>query len=230
MLLEPKFVAVERGNSFPRQAEKAKEGTSGPNSSPEDWEALVSQVKASEETAAARLYRIVNRGIRFYLLWQIGQQDLEDKVHDTFLIVLRAIQGGELREPDRLMGFVRTIVRRQVASYIEQAVHNRREKTNVESWTLVADTKQSPEQLAIIRQKAELMQQALSSLSGEHKQILIRFYLEEQSEAQICRELNLTETRFRHLKWQAKAKLANIGKKKLEITRIVLRDNVTDYD
>ena len=73
------------------------------------------------------LYQIFSRGIRFHLCRQLGPQELDDKVHDTFLIVVQAIQRGELREPDRLMGFVRTIVRRQIAAYIEELVHNRRE-------------------------------------------------------------------------------------------------------
>jgi DNA-directed RNA polymerase specialized sigma24 family protein len=44
----------------------------------------------------------------------LGPQDLDDRVHDTFLIVVQAISKGDLREPERLMGFVRTVVRRLV--------------------------------------------------------------------------------------------------------------------
>jgi len=50
------------------------------------------------------LYRVFSRGIRFYLCRQLGPQELDDKVHDTFLIVVQAICRGELRDPDRLMG------------------------------------------------------------------------------------------------------------------------------
>ena len=59
------------------------------------------------------LYRIFSRGVRYYLHRQLGPQEIDDKVHDTFLIVVQAIQRGELREPQRLMGFVRTVVRRR---------------------------------------------------------------------------------------------------------------------
>jgi len=45
-------------------------------------------------------------------------------VHDTFVIVVQAIRKGELREPERLMGFVRTVVRRQVAAQIDHAVQS----------------------------------------------------------------------------------------------------------
>jgi RNA polymerase sigma-70 factor (ECF subfamily) len=180
-----------------------------------DWPLLVQQIKAGEDEGMEQLYRLFSRGIRFYLCRQLGPQELEDKVHDTFLIVVNAVKRGDLREPDRLMGFVRTIVRRQVAAYIEQAVQTRREQAELESGASVIDRTQNPEQEAIFKQKAELMKSALGALSKRDRDILIRFYLQEQPQEQICREMSLTETQFRLLKSRAKAKFGEIGKKKL---------------
>ncbi len=185
-----------------------------------EWGILVSQIKAGEETGMEQLYKLFSRGIRYYLCRQLGPQELEDKVHDTFLIVVNAIRRGDLREPERLMGFVRTVVRRQVAAYIEQAVHNRREQADLETGITVADRKQNPEQEAMVRQKAELMESALSALSDRDREILVRFYLKEQPQEQICREMDLTETQFRLLKSRAKAKFGEIGKKKLAASGI----------
>jgi RNA polymerase sigma factor (sigma-70 family) len=180
-----------------------------------DWLLLVQQIKAGKDEGMEQLYKLFSRGIRFYLCRQLGPQELEDKVHDTFLIVVNAIKRGDLREPDRLMGFVRTVVRRQVAAYIEQAVQTRREQAELESGITVADRSQNPEQEAIVKQKAELMKNALNALSQRDRDILIRFYLKEQPQEQICREMSLTETQFRLLKSRAKAKFGEIGKKKL---------------
>jgi RNA polymerase sigma-70 factor (ECF subfamily) len=180
-----------------------------------DWALLVSQIKAGEDAGMEQLYKLFSRGIRYYLCRQLGPQELEDKVHDTFLIVVNAIKRGDLREPERLMGFVRTVVRRQVAAYIENAVHTRREQADLESGVTVADKTQNPEQEAIGRQKAELMKSALEALSKRDRDILVRFYLKEQTQDQICREMALSETQFRLLKSRAKAKFGEIGKKKL---------------
>lgn len=185
-----------------------------------EWGILVNQIKVGEETGMEQLYRLFSRGIRYYLCRQLGPQELEDKVHDTFLIVVNAIRRGDLREPERLMGFVRTVVRRQVAAYIEQAVHNRREQADLETGVTVADRKENPEQEAMIRQKAALMESALSALSERDREILVRFYLKEQPQDQICREMDLTETQFRLLKSRAKAKFGEIGKKKLAASGI----------
>ena len=185
-----------------------------------DWALLVQQIKAGSDEGMEQLYRLFSRGIRYYLCRQLGPQELEDKVHDTFLIVVNAIKRGDLREPERLMGFVRTVVRRQVAAYIENAVHTRREQTDLETGITVADRSENPEQSAIIKQKAELMKSALEALSKRDRDILIRFYLQEQPQEQICREMSLTETQFRLLKSRAKAKFGEIGKKKLATSGI----------
>jgi RNA polymerase sigma-70 factor (ECF subfamily) len=197
-------------------ASESRDNAGRPTSfAPVDWAALVAQIKAGEDAGMEQLYKLFSRGIRYYLCRQLGPQELEDKVHDTFLIVVNAIKRGDLREPERLMGFVRTVVRRQVAAYIEQAVHNRREQADLETGIAVADRKQNPEQEAILRQKTELMKSALESLSQRDRDILVRFYLKEQPQEQICREMSLTETQFRLLKSRAKAKFGEIGRKKL---------------
>jgi RNA polymerase sigma factor (sigma-70 family) len=203
--------SVENNQPNPPPQEKAAR----PGYAAVEWGLLVAQIKAGEDSGMEQLYKLFSRGIRYYLCRQLGPQELEDKVHDTFLIVVNAIRRGDLREPERLMGFVRTVVRRQVAAYIEQAVHNRREQTDLESGVAVADRKENPEQEAMIHQKAELMKSVLGCLSQRDRDILVRFYLLEQTQEQICREMSLTETQFRLLKSRAKAKFGDLGRKKL---------------
>lgn len=185
-----------------------------------NWTDLVSRIGAGEGSGMEDLYRLFSRGIRFYLCRRLGPQELDDKVHDTFLIVVQAIQRGDLREPERLMGFVRTVVRRQVAAYIDQAVHNRREQADIEFGAKVADARRNPEETAIAREKAELMEKVLSSVSRRDREILTRFYLREQSQEQICQEMSLSETQFRLLKSRAKARFGQAGKRQLVGTGI----------
>jgi RNA polymerase sigma-70 factor (ECF subfamily) len=162
------------------------------------------------------LYRIFAKGIRFFLCRQLGSQELDDKVHDTFLIVVQAIQRGDLREPERLMGFVRTVVRRQVASYIDQIVRVRREESDIEVSGRIPDRRSNPEQSLAFRQKVELMKSVLRELSDKDREILTRFYLNEQTQEQICEDMNLSDTQFRLLKSRAKARFGDLGKKKLQ--------------
>jgi len=183
---------------------------------PVNWQSLVASIHAGDESGMEELYRLFGRGIRYYLCRQLGHQELDDKVHDTFVIVVQAIRRGELREPDRLMGFVRTVVRRQVAAYIDAAVHSRRDELNLDLGIRVADRRNNPEQSAQFRQKVEFMLEVLRCLSERDREILTRFYLDEQSQESICREMDLSETQFRLLKSRAKARFGEIGKRKLQ--------------
>ncbi len=185
-------------------------------SDPVNWQGLVERIHSGDESGMEELYQLFGRGIRYYLCRQLGHQELDDKVHDTFVIVVQAIRRGELREPDRLMGFVRTVVRRQVAAYIDDAVHSRRDELNLDLGIRVADRRNNPEQSAAFRQKVELMLEVLSALSERDREILTRFYLEEQTQESICREMVLSETQFRLLKSRAKARFGEIGKRKLQ--------------
>jgi len=181
-----------------------------------DWAELVARIQSGDESGMEELYRLFGRGIRFYLCRQLGVQELDDKVHDTFVIVVQAILRGDLREPERLMGFVRTVVRRQVAAHIDQVVHNRREELHLDVGVRVVDGRRNPEQHMAFQQKVDFMLQILDRLSERDREILTRFYLNEQSQEQICREMNLTETQFRLLKSRAKARFGELGKRKLQ--------------
>jgi len=179
------------------------------------WAELVERVRSHGADGMADLYQLFSRGIRFYLCRQLGAQDLDDKVHDTFVVVVQAIRRGELREPERLMGFVRTIVRRQVAAHIDKVVHSRRDQMDLDSGTRIVDPRGNPEENVMFRQREELIRSVLGELSTRDREILTRFYLEEQNQEQICEEMALTETQFRLLKSRAKARFGELGKKRL---------------
>ena len=181
-----------------------------------NWADLVGRIQGRDESGMEELYRIFAKGIRFFLCRQLGPQELDDKVHDTFLIVVQAIQRGDLREPERLMGFVRTVVRRQVAAYIDGVVHSRREEMDIEMGGRIPDRRSNPEQSLAFRQKVELMKTVLRELSDRDREILTRFYLHEQNQDQICDDMGLTDTQFRLLKSRAKARFGDLGKRKLQ--------------
>lgn len=205
---------LSTGKAEPNTREKRGQ----PNSEMQaaDWNGLVTRIRNGDGLAMEELYHIFSRGIRFHLCRQLGPQELDDKVHDTFLIVVQAIQRGELREPERLMGFVRTIVRRQIAAYIDELVQNRRENVGADVDDRIPDSRRNPEQNIALRQKVELMKSILRALGDRDREILTRFYIYEQSQEQICEELELSDTQFRLLKSRAKARFGALGRRKLQ--------------
>jgi RNA polymerase sigma-70 factor (ECF subfamily) len=186
-----------------------------PNLMEPTWAVLVERLRTGDPSGMEELYRLFSKGIRFYLCRHLGSQDLDDKVHDAFLVITQAIQRGDLREPERLMGYVRTIVRRQVAAHIDDAVQTRQRQIDLDFGIPVADRGLTPERRMIEKQNLELAMRILNSLNKRDREVLTRFYLHEQDQVQICRDMNLTETQFRLIKSRAKARFGELGKTRL---------------
>jgi RNA polymerase sigma-70 factor, ECF subfamily len=178
-------------------------------------ELLAKRVQRGDDDAMRELYEIFSTGIRFMLFRQLGPDDLDDKVHDVFLIIAQSIRNGELREPSRLMGYIHTIVRRQIAAYIDRAVNLRRNRVEVDFDESVCDSQADPENEMIERENQELAMRVLKSIPKRDREVLIRFYFKEESPAQICQALNLTETQFRLIKSRAKARFGELGRRRL---------------
>ncbi|MGA2269365.1 MAG: sigma-70 family RNA polymerase sigma factor [Bryobacteraceae bacterium] len=179
------------------------------------WSLLVEQVRNGDPSALEQMYHIFSKGIRFFLCRQLGPQDLDDRVHDVFLIIAQSIQKGDLREPERFMGYVRTIVRRHVAAHIDEVVKARRTQTGLEFGMTLSDHHLNPELSAIEHQNQELALRILHGLPKRDREVLIRFYLEEQPPDRIRREMHLTETQFRLIKSRAKARFGDLGRTRL---------------
>jgi RNA polymerase sigma factor (sigma-70 family) len=179
-----------------------------------DWAQLVSRIRDGESEAMAELYAVFGRGIRYFLLRNLGPVDLDDKVHDCFVIVTQAIQNGDLREPERLMGYVRTVVKRQIAASIDVAVHQRHSRVDFEDALLsISDWRENPERRVIAKERAELARKVLNSVSRRDREILNRFYVLEQSQEEICTAMGLSYNQFRLLKSRAKARFGELGKR-----------------
>ena len=179
------------------------------------WSLLVDRIRAGDPAGMEELYGIFVKGVRFFLWRQLGPQDLDDKVHDVFLIITHSIRRGELREPERLMGYVRTVVRRQLAMHIETAVQSRRDQQAIDPAMTLSDHQPDPERRAIEQENHEVALRMLGALPKREREVLIRFYLREQSADEICRDLDLTQTQFRLMKSRAKARYGELGKRRL---------------
>ena len=178
------------------------------------WARLVDCIRAGDPAGMEQLYAVFVKGVRFFLWRQLGPQDLDDKVHDVFLIITQSIQRGELREPDRLMGYVRTVVRRQVAAHIDSAVHARRNQQSIDPAMTLSDHQPDPERRVIEQENQDVALRMLGGLPPRDREVLVRFYLQEQTAEEICRDLNLTETQFRLIKSRAKARYGELGRRR----------------
>ena len=180
-----------------------------------DWKTVVEQIRAGQPPGEEDLYRTLATGARLFLQRRLGTQDVEDLVHDLFVIVVETIRRGDLREPERLMGFVRTVLHRQMSLGISRMIHKRENSINLESAAVLTAAEPTPEQRAVAHQKSAVMRQVLRKMKTREREVLTRFYFREESPERIRMQMGLTETQFNLLKSRAKARLTELVQRKL---------------
>src|SRR5437773_9596402 len=130
-----------------------------------DWKNVVNLIQRGDPAGEEILYQTLHKGARRFLQRRLGTQDVDDRVHDVFLIVAGTIRRGDLQHPERLMGFVRTVLYRQLNLAIGEVMRHRDRSGDLEETAGLATAEFTPEQLAIARQKLTLMRELLREMS-----------------------------------------------------------------
>jgi len=178
---------------------------------PPNWAELARRIAGGDRNGVEYLYRVMADLIRRNISRAVGSDSFEDHLHEIVVIVLDALRSQQLRDPDKLPGFIRTIARRRMAAHIRDAVRRRRRFVAKDPARTVASARQSPEALLSHREREARVRTALDRLSARDREILERFYFYEQTVEQICGEMNLTGTQFRLYKSRAIAKCSHFA-------------------
>jgi len=181
-------------------------------------ENLVRRIRARDGEAETELYALLNKGIRYALMRQIRPlADVDDRVHEIFMVTLTAIREDRLRDPARLMGFVRSVVANQVATHITRTVRRREREIGADTaGVFLRDPRENPEEIAIHSERLQCARQMLAELCERDRTILLRFYVHGHSKEDIMADLNLTDTQFRLFKWRARARYDDLVHKRLK--------------
>jgi len=174
---------------------------------------LVEKIKKKNPAALEELYGLV-KNFTYFLMRQLGAEELQDNLHDMYITVAQAITAGKLRDPQRLTAFLTTVARFYTYTQIERRVQNRNRLTGLDS--IDVPDSASLERGAYEKQKMTLVREILNQMPRLDREILRRFYFEDQTKEEICRELQLTPTQFRNIKSQAKLALTQLGLRRLK--------------
>ncbi|MBZ5604523.1 MAG: sigma-70 family RNA polymerase sigma factor [Acidobacteriia bacterium] len=175
------------------------------------WVNLVRNISRENDQGVEQLYSLLSAHVRAALSRTVGPDAREDLVHEVLVIVLEAIRAGELRDPTRLMGFVRRIAQRRAVAHIRQLVFRRRRFVLSDAAEPRAPLRDSPDTGVDRNDRFERARRALRRLTPRDREILERFYLREQPRAQICFEMRLTDTQFRLFKSRAIARCSTFA-------------------
>jgi RNA polymerase sigma factor (sigma-70 family) len=147
-------------------------------------------------------------------------EDAEDRTHEVFLILVKAIQSGRVENPLAFPSYAVTVAKRQAIMHFRNAAR----MPSCLDGTIIDQPSTSPRDNPHATfedaERNALMARVLFSLHPKQKEILNRFYVLEQSSEEICNAMALTETQFRLLKSRAKARFGAIGKRVLRTARL----------
>ncbi len=180
----------------------------------------MSRIQSGDRGAMGELYGTFCDRTSGYLRHRLGNQDVTDLTHDVFLAVVEAIRRNQLHDPARLMGFVKTVLQRKIAAHLRETIRRRNLEQDITEYCTVADSGARPDEAVESSERTKMMQQVFHSLSQREREILERFYLQEQSAVQIREEMKLTGTNYRVLKSRAKAKFGKTGRHWLHTPRM----------
>ena len=86
---------------------------------------MVEMILEGHPAGLEQLYAMAGN-FTFFLMRQLGSDDLLDKVHDVFVSAATAITAGKLRDSDRLTPFLTTLTRFYTYGQIDRRVVRRK--------------------------------------------------------------------------------------------------------
>lgn len=171
---------------------------------------LVTRIVDGDRAAESELIACYARGVRLILLKRTGNPQLaSDLCQDTFVVTLRKLRAGELRNPDSLAAFIS-----QTAVNISIRHFRNEERYEYSADEIIG------QQLALTDKKDEqldgrttrvMLDGVLKQLAvARDREILRRFYLSDDDKDEICRDLQLSPAHFDRVLYRAKQRMREL--------------------
>jgi len=174
---------------------------------------LVGRIRSGEAAAEDELIRHFSRGISFLLRRVARDPALAEDLHqETFRLAIEKIRRGEIREPEKLPGFLTSLAR-------NLATEDARRDTRRDQWhdrdSERAEQAPDPEpgQLSALlrKERATVVRQVIGELEQDRdRQLLFRYYIAEEEKEQICRDLALDQVHFNRVLFRARQRYKDL--------------------
>jgi RNA polymerase sigma-70 factor, ECF subfamily len=128
----------------------------------------------------------------------------EDLYQETFRIVFEKIMSGDVREPEKLSGFICSVARNLALYYFRRAAR-RKEIGQLDEAALHACPGLNQFQQLLQKENAALIRKILRLMPNERdRQALFRFYIANHERKQICADLGFSPPHFNHVLHRAR--------------------------
>lgn len=172
---------------------------------------LVGRIVAGDPTAESRLIEIFGRPILMLLERHTnGRPEAQDLYQDTFRLALDKLRRGELREPERLAGFLASLAR-NLAIELYRGVARRRTEVDGDALAVVPSPRRSQLEDVLDAEKKRVVRQLLDEMRVDRdREILFRFYLAEEDKEVIARDFGIDSLQFNRILHRARQRYKEI--------------------
>lgn len=176
---------------------------------PQQQSRLAEGIRSHEPSAEEELVRVFSDRIRFLILARTRDPEVaRDLAQDVMLAVVQALRGEQLRDPERLAGFVYGTARNVINNYLRTRSRQPREDS-IDSALQV----ESPPEPIQDRERVGLVRRALTALDPTDRRILLLTLVEGLKPGEIGARLGLSSEVVRARKSRALKKTSDRVKK-----------------
>jgi RNA polymerase sigma-70 factor (ECF subfamily) len=177
------------------------------------------------ERCASELMKRYSRGLRYLLARKIGDDErAQDLLQETFCIAFKKIDKWEIKEPERLAGYLRGIA---VRVAMNAGRSRKREPIGLDSSAIEAVPNNEIRQFQHVsgKETQHAVRKILQSMPVERdRELLIRFYVHDQDKQEICRDLGLDSLHFNRVLYRAKNRFKALLEKTAEVSDLMPLD------
>ena len=175
---------------------------------------LARRIMAGDRQAEAELVERYSRGVSIIIRRETGDAAIaEDVAQDVFRIALEKIRRGDLREPEKLSGFMSSLARNLVIEHFRRCA--RRECLILdEDSRQLPDPAPSPLEELLQKETARIARQTINELNSDRdRQVIFHFYIAEEEKERICKDLGLTSLHFNRVLFRARERYRELYEK-----------------
>jgi RNA polymerase sigma-70 factor, ECF subfamily len=172
---------------------------------------LVSHIRTGDPQAEAELFERYSRGVMVIIRREVPDAAVAEDIHqETFRIALEKIRHGDVREPERLSGFICGVARNLVIDHFRRAARQEN-MTEIEDAAHLPHPTSDQLQELLRKEKADLVRQVLKEMPNERDiQLLYRFYIADDEKERICADLGLTSLHFNRVLHRARERFREL--------------------
>jgi RNA polymerase sigma-70 factor (ECF subfamily) len=169
---------------------------------------LVERIARGDRGAEAEFVRRFERGVRALVRRHCrpGDPIVDDIVQDVLTGVIERLRAGAVRDASALPGYVQA-----AAVYATNAEYRQRRPTQTVAAIEELSDGDSPQKQCAAEQLGEFLRQVLTELPvARDREVLTRFYLDEEDRDRICRTLAIETGHFHRVLFRARVRFREL--------------------